>query len=201
MLGVLLVGQLYARGIRLPATGSLRPLAESVNQIVIFAPMLALLALRRHSLETAWIRRDRVPLRIGIGVVLATIAITAFTAVYRDAPSLGTVISRTYRPANTHIAVQVLLEDIAIAILMVRLAGALGPRRAILLVAALFAAGHIPSLLATGGTQAELISLIRDAALAAGVFAVALRGADVWVLWPVHFAMDMMQFAIPGRQP
>lgn len=195
------MGQLYARGIRLPATGALRPLAESVNQIVIFAPMLALLALRHHSLETAWIRRDRAALRIGIGFVLATIAIIAFTTVYRDAPSPGTVISRTYRPASAHIGVQVLLEDIAIAILIVRFAAALGPRRAILLVAALFAAGHIPSLLATGGTQAELISLIRDAALAAGVFAVALRGADVWVLWPVHFAMDMMQFAIPGRQP
>jgi hypothetical protein len=86
------------------------------------------------------------------------------------------------------------LEDIAIAILMVRFAAAIGPRRAILVVAALFAAGHIPALLATGGTQAELISLVRDAALAAGVIAVALRGADVWILWPIHFAMDMSQW-------
>ena len=43
--GVLLVGQLYARGIRLPASGALRPLTESVNQLVIFAPMPALLPL------------------------------------------------------------------------------------------------------------------------------------------------------------
>lgn len=60
---------------------------------------------------------------------------------------------------------------------------------------------QIPSLLATGGTSEEMLQLIMDGALAAGVFAVAFRGADVWMLWPVHFAMDMMQFAIVGRQP
>jgi hypothetical protein len=38
-------------------------------------------------------------------------------------------------------------------------------------------------------------------ALAVGVLVVALRGRDVWVVWPVHFVMDMMQFAMIGRQP
>ena len=49
-------------------------------------------------------------------------------------------IKAVFRFRNTHIAVQVLMEDIAIAILFVRVAAVLQPLWAILLVAALFAA-------------------------------------------------------------
>ena len=42
--------------------------------------------------------------------------------------------------------VQVLLEDLAIAILFVRLSSAVGSRAATVLVACLFAAGHIPAM-------------------------------------------------------
>jgi hypothetical protein len=199
VLGVILVGQLYARGIRLAARGPWRPLTESANQIVIFAPMLLLLWLRRHGPETAWIRRDRVPLRIALGLVLASLAIVGYVLVQRQAPTVWIVLSRVFHPRSTHVAVQVLLEDIAIAILFVRLASAIGPRVTVALVASLFAAGHVPSLMAQGTTSAELLGLIRDAIVTGGVLLVAARGADVWVLWPIHFAMDMMQFAIPGR--
>lgn len=199
--GVIGVGQLYANGIRLPATGALRPLIESVNQIAIFAPMLLLLPLRRHAVETAWIRVDRMGLRFAIGIGLAILAIIAYGLVMQNDPGIVTLVGRTWHFSNLHIAVQVLLEDLAIAILLVRLAAAVGARVAIALVAGLFAAAHIPSLLTTGGTVDELVSLVRDAGLAAGVLLVALRGSDVWIVWPVHFAMDMMQFAIIGRQP
>ena len=201
VVGVIAVGQLYANGIRLPATGALRPLLESVNQLAIFAPMLLLLPLRHHALETAWVRVDRVGLRIAIGVVLSILAIVAYGLVMRNDPGITTLLARTWHFANLHIAVQVLLEDLAIAILLVRLAAAVGARVAVAVVAGLFAAAHIPSLLTTGGTIDELVSLVRDAGLAAGVLLVALRGSDVWIVWPVHFAMDMMQFAMIGRQP
>ena len=200
-LAVILIGQLYSHGLRIPARGSWRPLAESVNQIVIFAPMLALIPLRRHSWETAWVRRDHVLVRLAIGIGLATLAIIAYTLVRGATPDPWTVLTRVYRPTNAHIAVQVLLEDIAIAILVVRLAAAIGARKSVLAAAVLFSAGHIPALLTVGLTSKEVLGLLRDAVLAAGVLSIALRAADVWILWPVHFAMDMMQFAIPGRQP
>ena len=46
--------------------------------------------------------------------------------------------------------VQVFLEDLTIAILFVRLASAIGSRWATVIVAVLFAAGHIPAIVSQG---------------------------------------------------
>ena len=90
--------------------------------------------------------------------------------------------------------VQVFCEDVAIAILFVRFQAAIGLRRTLILVACLFAAVHIPTMMEKGASPAELASLIMDAGLGVAVLFVAQRSADVWSLWGVHFAMDMMQF-------
>jgi hypothetical protein len=200
VLGVILVGQAYVAGFRLRGTGGLRVVAESVNQLVIFAPMLAIPILRGHDLTTAWIRRDRIWLRLAIGTALSIAAVGVFTALHGPT-RWPAAVAEIYRPRNAHIAVQVLLEDIAIAILVVRLAAALGKGRAVALAGILFAAGHVPTMIAVGVSVAELAALLRDAALAIAVISLAIRAADVWVLWPMHFAMDMMQYVTSGRTP
>jgi hypothetical protein len=149
---------------------------------------------------TAWIRRDRVWLRLVLGIVLSSIAIGVFTTLHGTVAWPQALIA-VYRPGSAHIAMQVLLEDIAIAILAVRLAAAMGSGRAAALAGLLFAAAHIPTMFAQGATAAELLPLLRDAALGTAVIAMGLRAADVWVLWPIHFAMDMMQFVVSGRTP
>ena len=93
---------------------------------------------------------------------------------------------------------QVLLEDMAIAILFIRFRAAIGGKAAVVLVAALFAAGHIPALLSGGAPLSELMSLFLDTGIAIAVLAVVQRSSDVLWFWCVHFAMDMMQFyAVP----
>jgi len=104
------------------------------------------------------------------------------------------VVLRVYSPKNVPLLVQVLLEDIAIAILFVRFRSALGLRFTVGLVAVLFAAAHIPALLASGVAIHECIGLVLDAALAVGVLSVVQRSSDVWWFWCVHYAMDMTQF-------
>jgi hypothetical protein len=200
VIGVIAVGQLYMRGIRVPARGPWRPLLESINQFMIFLPLLAVPALRGQAPETAWLRRHRVPWRLSIGIGLSLAAVIAFCVTARDAASPWNVIPQVWRLEHAHIATQVLLEDVAIAILVVRLAAAIGALRAVLLAAALFAASHVPALLAAAAPTSEIVGLLRDAVLAAAVAAVAVRAADVWVLWPIHFAMDMMQF-VSGARP
>jgi hypothetical protein len=83
---------------------------------------------------------------------------------------------------------------VAIAILFVRFAAALGARRTILLVAILFALAHVPALVQSGASASSLGHLVLDAALAVGILTVLQRSADVWWFWVVHFAMDMTQF-------
>ena len=191
---VLLLGQLWVRGIRLRGTGVMGWLAEALNQIVIFAPLLAVPLLRRHGWASAWVRPHALWVRVAIGVALSQIALIVVVTLEAETPGWAQVLRSVYAPAHAPLAVQVLLEDLAIAILLVRLAAAVGPRVAIPAVAALFAAAHLPALLAGGDVAGVATAMLRDAALGVLVLVTVWRGADVAWLWPVHFALDMTQF-------
>lgn len=186
--GVLVVGRF------LPRWNRLGPLMEAVYHLVIFLPILVLPLVRGHELRTAWIKTDRIALRVLVGLALATLAITAYTVIRPASDGWPEVIPRVYQLKNFGNLVQVLCEDIAIAILFVRLRTAIGLRATIVLVAFLFAAAHIPTMVNNGVSQGELARLLLDAALGVLVLSVAQRSEDVWCLWCVHFAMDMMQF-------
>jgi hypothetical protein len=191
---VLVLGQLWQRGVRFSLPGIWAPIAESVNQILIFSPVLAIPIIRRNGWESAWIRLDKLPVRLAIGLGLAAFALMLFAFLERDAPSWSDSMLGVFTPRRAHVAVQVLLEDIAIAILFVRLAAALGRRAALLAVAGLFAAAHIPAMVTRGDAAAELLGLFRDFGLVVIVIGTVWRSADVAWLWPVHYALDMTQF-------
>ena len=193
---VLLLGQLWSRGVRLSASGTWQPLAESVNQLLIFCPVILLPIIRKQSLASAWIQRNRLWARLAIGVGLALIALLLFSLLTSGGSSYWDTIKTVFRLTNAHFAVQVLLEDLAIAVVFVRIAAALHLRWAILLVAALFAVGHLPALLASGASTAEILGLVRDFGLGILVIGTLWRGADISWFWPVHFALDMTQFII-----
>lgn len=194
VLGVILLGQLWARGIRLEAQGTWAPLVEAINQLIIFAPVVAVPIIRRQGWASAWIRPDWLIARLAIGISLALFALLLYSTLEQGAPPWPETIRRVYTPARFHLAVQVLLEDLAIAILFVRLAAAAGTRAAILGVAALFAVAHVPSMIASGEPAAEFVGLLRDVGLGILVLGTAWRSADIAWLWPVHYALDMTQF-------
>jgi CAAX prenyl protease-like protein len=192
--GILGVGQLYQHHMLLLESGAFRIPAEVLNQALIFSPVLFLLALRRHGLSTVWVRTDRVWLRMAIGLGLALFAIRVFTLV-RSVPQPWLLVTRdVYNQKNLGYAAQVLGEDIAIAMLLVRLSAAIRPVWAILGTAALFSAGHIPGLLHSGARAQEFVGLVLDFGLVAGTITILRRSADIWWFWCIHFAMDMMQF-------
>lgn len=194
-LGIVAMGQLWSRGIKLPTTGALGPLLGALNQLLIFAPILLVVLLRRQSRASVWLPAGRLGVRLLVGAVLACLAVTTYALLRRGADAPGVLLGRIARYDNLSGLVQVLLEDVTIAILFVRLAAAMGGRGATLVVAALFAAGHIPALLAHGTTGAELLGLLRDAALGVAVIATLQRSRDVAWFWLLHFGLDMTQFA------
>jgi hypothetical protein len=187
---VLGIGQLWGANMLLPRRG----LYEAGNQVVIFSPFLILLAIRKQPLSSAWLPMQRVWLRITIGLGLALVSLFIFTLARAGSPSWPAVISQVYASGRSIEVVQVLLQDVAIAILFVRFAAALGAGRTILLVAILFALAHVPPLVQSGVNASSLGHLVLDAALGVGILTVWRRSADVWWFWMVHFAMDMSQF-------
>lgn len=194
VVGTLGLGQLWSAGIKLELEGPSNTLAEALNQIVIFTPIIAVPILRRQGFATMWVQPRAFFFRLAIGVAFALIVLFVFTLLEAGAPSYGETLRGVFTPTKAHLAVQVLLEDLAIAILFVRLAAAVGPRKAIVAVALLFAAAHIPAMISQGVAAADLFGLVRDFGLGLIVLGTAWRSADIAWLWPVHYALDMTQF-------
>ena len=194
-LGILAVGQLWIRGIRLPEEGSLGPVLGSLNQLLIFSPILAVVLIRRQSWSTAWLPRGKVVARVLIGLLLACLAVGSYSVLRADADASWVLLSRIWRYENVDEMVQVFLEDITIAILFVRLASAIGSKGATVVVACLFAVGHIPAMMSQGATWFELVALLRDAGLGVAVILTLQRSCDILWFWCVHFCLDMTQFA------
>jgi hypothetical protein len=193
-LAVVAVGQLYVRRWLLPMAGPFRVALDAVNQVLIFSPVLALLEVRRVPPRDVWLPPDRVWARLLVGCGLALLAALVFTAVRDGSAPLWTVVPRVCHPKNASLLVQVFLEDLTTALLFLRVRAALGGPVAILLVPALFAAGHVPTLWAEGAPPHQLALLLLDAGLGLLAVGVLQRSADIWWFWCVHFAMDMMQF-------
>lgn len=202
VLAVLGIGQLYTAKLLFPTGGWSGVPLETLNQLLIFLPLPFLLVVRRQPLSTAWLPTTRVWLRLLAGLGLALLSILVYILFRADSHPWLVVIFRTYDPTNSPHLVQVLLEDLGIAILFVRFASALGWRRTVVIVAVLFALAHVPAMLSGGSTLASFGHLGLDVALAVGILLVLRRSGDVWWFWMVHFAMDMMQFyAVPGGAP
>ena len=211
-IGVVGLGQVYMAGLRLPAGDTAAgTVAESINQLLIFSPIIALALWRRPAahggwrpweltLRSMWLPPRKVIVRIAVGFALAMLALGAFVAARENARPFLEVVGRSWAPANADLLVQVFLEDLAIAVAFVRLRGALGLGGAMGLVAVLFAAAHIPAMLAGGATWVELSHLLLDTLLGVLVLLVLRRASDVWWFFPLHFTLDMTQFhaVLPG---
>ena len=192
---VLGVGQLYQRGWLLPTGGRFGLVLDTANQVLLFSPMILLLLVRRHPLATAWVPTRRVHLRLAVGLALALSALVSFALVQKSLGRWPDLVVFVYRPSHAHFAMHIFLEDLTIAILFVRLAAALQrPWIVAVVVAGLFAAGHIPGALSSGASLVELIPLTLDMLLGIGILLIWYRSADIWWFWCVHFAMDMTQF-------
>lgn len=196
--GVIGVGQLYMRGLLLPSEGALGSVCEAINQALIFSPVALLLVVRRQGPRTAFLPMERFWTRGVAGLGLGVAAGIAYSTATLDPTgllsSIGAEASSGRLPAH---AVQVLMEDLVIAALLVRLAGALRSEwGAGVLVAMLFAAAHVPAMLAGEdpvGTR-EIVRLSMDALIGVVVMVGLVRTRDVLWLYPTHLLMDIAQF-------
>jgi hypothetical protein len=194
-IGILAAGQLWSRGIRLPEEGDIGPVLGAINQVLIFAPILLVVVIRRQSWATAWLPRRRIGWRLLVGFILASLAVTAYSLLRAEASAPWDLLGRIWRYEHVDEMTQVFLEDLAIAILFVRLAAAIGIRWATVVVACLFAVGHVPAMVSQGATWSELGGLLGDAGLGVAVITVLQRSRDVAWFWCIHFCLDMTQFA------
>lgn len=192
VIAIIGIGQLYSRDLLIPADGNV--FLDAINQLIIFSPTLVLILLRKQSVETLWLPKSKVALRILVGFLLALCSVTVYWLTRSEASGLGKILSNIYHYQNISYLVQVFMEDITIALIFVRLSAWIGTKWSIVLVAVLFSAGHIPAFLTNGASLIDLSSLILDTFLGVLVLTAVAKSRDVWWFFMVHFAMDMTQF-------
>lgn len=188
--GIIILGQLYTAGIRLNSSNTFY---ESINQLLIFSPALLLIALRHKNTVSVWIEFEKAHWKILTGIGLAVSAIFIYSRIGSDKTFLE-IITETYSLKNFDYLVQVLCEDIVIAMLFIRLKAATSLKTGLITVSLLFALGHAPAMLAKGFPLEEFYSLFLDAGLGVFMIYTIYRTKDILWFWMVHFAMDMMQF-------
>lgn len=193
VIAILGIGQLYLRDLMIPNDGD-NKVIDTLNQFLIFSPTLFLILIRKQPIKTIWLPKSKILYRLAIGFVIATCSLIVYWLIRKNAPSLESQLTNTYHPQNISHLAQVFMEDITIALLFVRLSAWIGNQRTIAIVAILFAAGHIPSLLSSGFSVSELGSLFLDAFIGVLVLSAVSKSRDVWWFFILHFALDMSQF-------
>lgn len=192
VIAVIGVGQLYIRGWLLEDEGEL---FQSLNQILIFAPVLVLAVVRGQSRKALMLPSGlAIMASLLTGLVLAGIALGTYLAARGLTGDWNGVVSHLADRSHISLAVQVLLEDVTIAFLLARLRAATGTLWAIVIVAVLFQLAHIPAFLANGATLETLSSLVLDTAIGLTVFGAILKSRNILWFWPIHVVLDLMQF-------
>lgn len=191
MAATLGLSRLHAAGFMLVVPGIAGAIASAVEQLIIFAPMMLVPRLLDER-QTSWLPARRIWLRALIGVALAELALLAYAGRH-GASGWWAATRATWDPWNLPYLVEVFCQDVALAILFVRLRAVMGHGWALALVAAGFALAQLPAAAAIDGEA--LVRLAVDFGLGAIVLAVAARCADLWWLVWVHFAMDTLKNA------
>lgn len=192
VLTILGIGQLYIRGLLIPNDGN--NFLDAINQLIIFSPVFVLILIRKQSVMTLWLPKSRIIIRLFVGLILALCCIFTYWLTRSDTNGLGNILTNIYHYQNISHLVQVFMEDVTIALIFVRLSVWIGNKWSILIVAILFSAGHIPSLLTNGASLIDLSSLLIDTFLGVLVLIAVSKSRDIWWFFMIHFAMDMTQF-------
>lgn len=193
---LLAIGQLYVNDYLITVSresGMHHPL-DALNQIIIYAPIIIVVLIRKHSLNTVWLPKTRIFQRLGIGFLISVIALFIYTIIRQDAKPFLNLFTDIYNFKNLSYIVQVFLEDLTIAFLFIRLSALIGYKLTIGIVASLFAAGHIPGMISNGANLVDLASLLADTFLGLFMLIAISRSRDIWWFFVLHFTLDMTQF-------
>jgi len=188
---VILVGQLFVRGWLFEGG----VIADSINQILIFTPIVLLLPIRRQSWQTALFPRKGKLFSVLIGFGIAVISLIVFMVLKgHNGNGILKNLLFIYHYDNLDVLVQVFLEDFAIAVVLYRLIQCIGLKRAVIVVAVLFAAAHIPAMVANGVSAENFIGLLFDTVLGILILRTLYSSRNFLWFWMIHFAMDLTQF-------
>jgi hypothetical protein len=193
VIAILALGQSYRAGYLLhsgaPALG---PLAYTLNQLIIFAPIVIVLAIRGQGPATVFLSPAALPMKLITGLLLGIAAVAIYLGASGRLGDLPAVLLESVRPQSLERFLPVFLEGVALAFVFVRVRWTFGTAAALLIPSVLFAISHIPRQLESH-LPIEHIALYfaLNTLLPVAILYVVSLSADVIWLGIVHYLMDV----------
>lgn len=190
---ILLIGQLWSAGLLLPEgkdQSLLNILIWWLNNLIIFSPIFIVLAIRKQSLNTLFLNRQELLLKLAFGLASSFIGVELYMLF--NGGHAPEIIAKAFEYDNARNFLPVFLEGVALAFLFVRLKWVVGLKWAIGIPAILFAAAHIPRALANDSSlEIIIIDSVLTAAVTVIVFATTAKSRDIIWLGLLHYFMDI----------
>lgn len=191
---ILLLGQAYRSNLLFPRgeTGTAGLVYWSLNQVIIYGPILAVLFYRRQGPLTVFLSPVGLHKKLLWGIGLGLGGVVLFLAMRNELGRFGAVLAYALSVHNlAYYALPVFLEGVAVAFGFVRIRWALGLPAALVLPAVLFALAHVPGSIEGGSTWSEIAAFfVFNTGLVTALLYFIQRSQDVIWIWVIHYLMD-----------
>jgi Type II CAAX prenyl endopeptidase Rce1-like len=196
--GIFLLGSIYREGWLFPtgtsAAGRIGWLADNV---IIYSPIAAVLAIRRQSVRTLFLSPARLAEKVLLGLLLGVIAVSLYSALRGEPGEVPGYLRSALAVDKLVDFLPVFLEGVALAFAFVRLRWVVGKTAAIVIPSLLFAAAHVPGQIDAGRDVAHMATFFAfNTALPAAILWTVARSRDVIWIGLVHYLMDIAIRAI-----
>lgn len=192
--GILLLGQVWQAGIRLPRgeVALLNALARIFEDLVIYSPLFIVLAIRQQPLSTIYLSHRGLWKKALYGIGLGIFSVILFLTLRGELDRLPHVLRGVFAVDRLTYFVAVFLEGAALAFAFVRLRWTVGLWPALIIPALLFALSHVPGSLAEGRSLAYIAAFfVVNSGLVVAILYVVQRSRDIIWIGLVHYLMDI----------
>lgn len=163
-----------------------------LTNLEVFAPIFLTLYFRKQAVETVYIGKDNILIKVLIGLLIGVISSLLFVLMRSEIRRMPEIMDGSVTWTSLTNFPAVFLEGVAVAFLFVRLQWTFGIRTAILIPSMLFAFSHIPGSLANGSPTVEIISFFfLNISICGFVLFTCYRTKDVITIGIVHYLMDV----------
>jgi hypothetical protein len=169
--------------------------------LIVYSPILLVMLWRKQGPATCFLRLEKLPSKVLLGVGLSLLAAFVFLAVRGEVGEFGPFLSTLARGRPVAM-LQTFLEGFAVGFLLYRFGAWLGIRSSAVIVAVLFMAGHLPNYMA-GTFHLSVGEALAMAIAHAGIGVLVLLGLwksqDVIVIGFLHWFINAASgFAAPA---
>ncbi|MTI39431.1 CPBP family glutamic-type intramembrane protease [Fulvivirga lutimaris] len=192
---VIVIGQIYSAGFLIPTAENhiLQGVIWMLNNVIIFSPILLTLSIRKQSLNTLFISKEKLWLKLAFGIATSILGVIIFIGLRGEWNRFIPILTGAFEYKALTNFPAIFFENMILAFLFVRLKWILGTKWAIIIPAILFAFAHVPGSIAEGDPWSHILTFfILTGSLTTFILYTAYRSRDIIWLGVVHYMMDIV---------